>query len=148
MTEKKYYTRIDWRLIAWQNWQKSWREKIQRLRFCLISKGVRAVLTILIRIKTLLQYKDCLEINLWKKKKKRWNISESIQNFLKLRCLVVDNLLDFLELPVFINASLPYLIYYLMTRQRTQTTKKHFVKYHFYLFFLNCYGWLKLVTCG
>ena len=50
--------------------------------------------------KTLGNIKNCLEINLQRKKK------PFAKHFVELQCLV-DDLVDFLELFMFINASLP-----------------------------------------
>ena len=59
-----------------------------------------------------------------------------MQNLLELQCLV-DDLVDFLELSMFINASLSY-IYYLMNGigDSDMKKKRHFVKHHLYHFFL------------
>ena len=60
----KYYTRLDRGLITWQSYRKSWREKIQSIKFCLISVGVGVISRILVSIKTFGRYKNCHEINL------------------------------------------------------------------------------------
>ena len=56
--------------------------------------------------------KNCLEINSERKKIAFCQAFHSLQILLELQCLV-DDLVDFLELSMFINASLSY-IYYLM----------------------------------
>ena len=57
-----------------------------------------------------------------------------MENILELQCSV-DDWFKFLELSMFINASLPQ-ICYMMKWIRDSDIKKHFVKYHLYIFFL------------
>ena len=69
---------------------------MQRIFF--ISVGVEAVLKILVGIKNLWQYTNCLEINLWRIFCRTFR---STQNSLESQCLVGD-LVDFLELSLFL----------------------------------------------
>ena len=66
-----------------------------------------AVLRILVSIKNLGQYKKLPLDKLVKKKKRTFcKTLRSTRNFFKLQCLA-DDLVDFLELSMFINVSLP-----------------------------------------
>ena len=60
-----------------------------------------------------------------------------MQNFLELQCLV-DDLVDFLRVSLFINTPLPLnILFDDMDRGFGQQKKKHFVRYHLYrCFFL------------
>ena len=96
---EKYYTCLDWCLITWQN-----NEDLHEKKFT-DSVGVWAALRVLVE-KTSGKIKNQLEINLWRKKRILHKTFCSMQNFLELQCLI-DDLVDFLELSVFVNASLP-----------------------------------------
>ena len=48
---------------------------------------------------------------------------------------LVDNLVDFLELSMFINAFLPWIYYLMKWIGDSDMKKKHFVRYHSYLLF-------------
>ena len=93
--------------INLRNW-KSWRKKIQCNRFCFISVWAQTVLrfssTILVSIKNRC-IKNSLDINLWRKKEHLAKYFVVCETF-RLQCLL-DDLVNFLELSVFINASLP-----------------------------------------
>ena len=69
--------------------------------------------------------------------------------FLELQCLV-DDLVDFLELSIFINVSLPLNILLNEVGRQHGHGKKHFVRYHLHLFFIKktFTWWLKLMTCS
>ena len=58
-----------------------------------------------------------------------------MKKFLELQYLV-DDLVDFFKLTMFINASLPLNILFDDVDRRLGQQKKHFVRYHFYCFFL------------
>ena len=66
---EKYYTRLDWCLITWPNWQKSWQQQMQ-WNSCFISVGVLTVLRILASLKNLEQYNKSPSGKFVKKKKK------------------------------------------------------------------------------
>ena len=73
-----------------------------------MSVGVWAVLIFLVSIKTLKQYRKLPWNKFVKKKRKFWKTFCSMQKFLELQFLV-DHLVDFLELSMFISASLSWL---------------------------------------
>ena len=62
-----------------------------------------------------------------------------MQTFLELQCLI-DDVVDFLELTMFINVSLPLNIFDDVD-EGLGRQKRHFVRYHLYRFFLNCYAY-------
>ena len=102
---EKYYTCLDWCLITWPNWQKSWQQQMQ-WNSCFISVGVLTVLRILASLKNLEQYNKSPSGKFVKKKKNFCKIFCSKLNFLELQCLV-DDLDDFWELSIVVNVSLP-----------------------------------------
>ena len=63
-----------------------------------------------------------------------------MHSFLELQFLV-DDLVDFVKLSMFINTSLTY-VYYLLKWIGNQNMKNtpHFVRYRLYLLFFNSYG--------
>ena len=80
-------------------------KKNQCNRFYFIPVGVRTVLRILVGIKNLWQYKKLPLDKFVKKKRTFCKTFHSTQNVLELQCLV-DNLVDLLELSMFIDVSL------------------------------------------
>ena len=74
-----------------------------------VSGGAQAVLRFLVGIKNVGQYKKLPCDKFMKEKITFHKVFSSMQNFLELQCLI-DDLVDFLELSMFINASLPLLI--------------------------------------
>ena len=77
-------------------------KKIQCNRFYFISLEARAVLRLLVSIKILRQYKKLPWDKFVRKKRTFRKIFCSMQNFLELQCSA-DDLVDFLELLMFIN---------------------------------------------
>ena len=96
---EKYYTCLDWCLITWQN-----NEDLDEKKFT-DSVGVWAALRVLVG-KNFRQNKKSAWDKFVKKKRTLHKTFCSMQNFLELQCLI-DDLVDFLELSVFVNASLP-----------------------------------------
>ena len=80
--------------------------KIQCNRFYFNSVRIQSVLRYLVSIANVGQNKKLPEDEFMKQKGTFRKIFHSIRNFLELQCLV-DDLVELLELSIFINASLP-----------------------------------------
>ena len=110
-------------------------KKSQSNRIRFNSVGVQTILRFLVSIKSFRHNKK-LTFDLFAEQKTKFQkIFRGMRDFLELQCLV-DDLVDFLELSIFINVSLPLNILLNEVGRQHGHGKKHFVRYHLHLFFI------------
>ena len=137
MRKRLYSSRLMFNIFT--KLTKSWWDKIECNMFCFISVRVRTVLRFLVQ-KSSGNTKDCLEINLWRKKEHRKTF-RSMRNFFRVtmfnwlfswffRIINVYQLFYTLNTVFF-----KYIICEVNSRE-VETQKKFFVRYHLYRYYL------------